>query len=305
MKLDEIYIGQEFTNSLGEHYTVVGKTFGINNLDKQNIEFIVLFSETNNYQIVYYSFIGSNHVHDCSKPYIYGIGYVKGSKDNPARIGSSSDMAYRVWYNMLTRCYKNGGHGSYKNVVVCKEWHNYNNFREWYNSVVPKDVKQELHLDKDLFSEKGNKVYSPNTCCILPKEINVSITCLNKFSVDDVTETSAKSIYKLSLLIDRFDYLLQDKVKKKLRSIVNTYNKKYKRMVGRCVSTDFKDFQLEKADLSKIKITSFLKLDYKVYEFNNMKELKEFIMQIERKEDLKIKPSLVTVKQSQMPQMLP
>lgn len=87
-------------------------------------------------------------------------------------------QAYSTWFKMLTRCYNEAvrfKHPSYKDVTVCEEWHNFQNFAEWcYKQKYFKAVDDRgkiYALDKDILV-KGNKVYSPETCCFVPQEIN-------------------------------------------------------------------------------------------------------------------------------------
>lgn len=79
--------------------------------------------------------------------------------------------AYRDWYNMLARCYGNNKEESYKNCVVSDEWLFSSNFIKWHND----NYVDGWQLDKDILV-KGNKVYSPETCCFVPHEINSLLT---------------------------------------------------------------------------------------------------------------------------------
>ena len=83
-----------------------------------------------------------------------------------------------LWRSMLLRCYNEkclSKRDTYKDVTVCKEWHNFQNFAEWcVNQKGFKSVDKggrQFQLDKDLLVE-GNKIYSPETCCFVPTEIN-------------------------------------------------------------------------------------------------------------------------------------
>lgn len=73
--------------------------------------------------------------------------------------------AYKTWYNMIYRCQHSVG---YEDVCVCKEWHEFATFLKWYNNQYKED---NWHLDKDILSN-GVRIYSPQTCCFLPPEIN-------------------------------------------------------------------------------------------------------------------------------------
>lgn len=73
--------------------------------------------------------------------------------------------AYKTWYNMIYRCQHCKG---YKDVSICEDWYNFSNFLKWYNNQYKED---NWHLDKDILSN-NKRVYSPETCCFLPPEIN-------------------------------------------------------------------------------------------------------------------------------------
>lgn len=98
---------------------------------------------------------------------VYGVGF------NDV-IGKVKDTEYyKKWLLMLYRCYHptQAKHSkSYNDVFVCNEWLNLSNFKRWFEN--PENgYKEGYQLDKDLLV-KGNKVYSPDTCCFLPPEIN-------------------------------------------------------------------------------------------------------------------------------------
>lgn len=85
---------------------------------------------------------------------------------------------YVLWTSMLTRAYcpiYKSRQSTYKDVEVCNEWLNFQNFASWFYSEEFADVvdnnQQVYQLDKDILV-KGNKVYSPETCCFVPREVN-------------------------------------------------------------------------------------------------------------------------------------
>lgn len=59
-------------------------------------------------------------------------------------------------------------HPNYSDVTV--EFYCFQEFVDWHRQQVGY-VNTEWHLDKDLLF-KGNKVYSPVTCLLLPRELN-------------------------------------------------------------------------------------------------------------------------------------
>ena len=83
---------------------------------------------------------------------------------------TENEYSYRVWNNMLNRCYNDDihvTHPTYKDCIVCSLWHQFSNFKGWFDS----HYIDGWYLDKDILF-KGNKLYSPDTCCFVPCEIN-------------------------------------------------------------------------------------------------------------------------------------
>ena len=78
---------------------------------------------------------------------------------------------YRVWHGMLFRCSKKNTQETYNDCSVCDEWLRFSNFKRWFDE----NYIDGFQLDKDILV-KCNKVYSPETCCFVPPEINVLLT---------------------------------------------------------------------------------------------------------------------------------
>lgn len=90
-------------------------------------------------------------------------------------INSEQSKAYKVWQGMIDRCYdsKSESAKNYKEngVTVCEEWLSFSNFKSWFED--PENgYTNGYQLDKDLLGN-GRKVYSPLSCCFLPREFNV------------------------------------------------------------------------------------------------------------------------------------
>ena len=106
-------------------------------------------------------------------PNMYGVGYIGAGK-----YSSKDKRLFNLWSNMLQRSnYKiyHKSNPTYKDVEVCKEWLDFQNFAAWCETqktqrMIDGDIKF-YDLDKDLLV-RGNRVYSPNTCCFVPREIN-------------------------------------------------------------------------------------------------------------------------------------
>lgn len=83
------------------------------------------------------------------------------------------DTCYNVWVSMIGRCYTTNNRPrdkSYIGCEVCQDWLTYSNFHNWFYDPNNGYVKG-YNLDKDIIS-KGNKIYSPSTCCFIPQELN-------------------------------------------------------------------------------------------------------------------------------------
>lgn len=108
-------------------------------------------------------------------PSVYNIGII-GNK-YPVSKGKEHVEEYDCWYMMLKRCYNDEFkvlRPTYKDAVCCEEWLLYENFYEWLHN--QENFEKWLNgdkwaLDKDILI-KGNKVYSPDTCCLVPHRIN-------------------------------------------------------------------------------------------------------------------------------------
>ena len=106
---------------------------------------------------------------------IYGVG----KQDTNIKITNNGKMCpfYQTWKNMLQRCYYNNyiNKNNYVGCFVCEDWLFFSNFKSW----MEQQDWEGRQLDKDLLFE-DNKMYSPITCCFLPKEINMFIITRNK-----------------------------------------------------------------------------------------------------------------------------
>lgn len=98
----------------------------------------------------------------------------------------SHRLIYSVWCHMLERCYDDKykeKYPTYKDCKVCEEWLNFQNFAKWYEENYYEIPNEKMCLDKDILI-KGNIVYSPETCLIVPNNINVLFTKSNKIRGD-------------------------------------------------------------------------------------------------------------------------
>ena len=113
------------------------------------------------------------------KPSVFNRGYLGIGKYLP----SDKDY-YLVWKSLLQRVLDDRyqeDRPTYKGVTMDDEWLNFQNFATWCDTQeffkAEDDKGQPYQLDKDILI-KGNKTYSPNTCCFVPSQINgVLISC--------------------------------------------------------------------------------------------------------------------------------
>lgn len=99
------------------------------------------------------------------KKTIYGLG----TNDLDEKVFGMK--SYRVWRGVLQRCsgnLDNNRYPTYRGCAVCDEWRLFSVFKKWFDE----NYIEGYELDKDILV-KGNRVYSPETCCFVPKEINV------------------------------------------------------------------------------------------------------------------------------------
>lgn len=83
--------------------------------------------------------------------------------------------AYSVWENMLKRCYDPAvakRQPAYIGCTVCEEWHSFMSFRAW---LTQHPDWQNRQVDKDILYP-GNKMYSPDTCLLVPAHVNTLFT---------------------------------------------------------------------------------------------------------------------------------
>ena len=111
-------------------------------------------------------------------PSVCGVG-IRGIKYPTVYKEHSRDHLpeYTTWMNMMKRCYNEKEKErcpTYKDVTSDERWIYYENFYEWlhgqqnYKQLVQQN---DVNLDKDILI-KGNKIYGPDTCVLVPRKIN-------------------------------------------------------------------------------------------------------------------------------------
>ena len=108
-------------------------------------------------------------VKDKLLPRVYGIGFIGEGLYN----AKTHRKIYERWKKMLARCYS-GNFPEYAGITVCERWFNFQNFAyDFFNLPGYQEDIKGLDLDKDM-RVKGNKIYSPDTCQLIPHSINFS-----------------------------------------------------------------------------------------------------------------------------------
>jgi hypothetical protein len=109
-------------------------------------------------------------------PSVFGIGYTGHGRHKSWEDGKMTDVR-RAWQSMLSRIYYENYkkmNPTYSDCSVCEEWHNFQNFAEWWHNE-PNAGKKGFELDKDLICF-SNRQYCPEKCSYVPKEINIILS---------------------------------------------------------------------------------------------------------------------------------
>ncbi len=163
----------EFQNRVGEvSYTKNGTKATI-------IEYVnthkVLVEFNDKYKYQYYTSYGNFQRGQLTNPYECreknGLGFIGVGEYN----SKEHKVAYAKWRAMLQRCINpmaDKSTESYVECEVCDEWMNFQNFAKWYYENEYSCCNEPLCVDKDILIH-GNKLYSPDTCILVPQRINL------------------------------------------------------------------------------------------------------------------------------------
>ena len=87
--------------------------------------------------------------------------------------------AYQMWSNILKRCFNQKLRrkvATYEPCTVAEEWLVFSNFQKWFDENLRWYTgDSRIEIDKDIL-QKHNKHYSPETCVVVPHEINTLFT---------------------------------------------------------------------------------------------------------------------------------
>ena len=117
-------------------------------------------------------------IHNPYAPTVCNYGIVGSKYSTRDKINTKKHgLEYLTWINMLKRCVDEKNrekNPTYKDVTIDPRWQFYENFYEWMHEQENFDNLRKLNdvnLDKDILI-KGNKIYSPETCTLVPAKIN-------------------------------------------------------------------------------------------------------------------------------------
>lgn len=170
-KKPTIKVGDLFNSNEG-HTVIVKEYININNV-------IVEFQDENMaIKSFHASSLRAGDFKNPFQPSVRGFGYL-GVGNHLASVNRKNTLSYDLWSNAIKRSYcpeYQKTRPRYLGCSVDRERANFQVFGDWLIEQV--GYNKGFHLDKDLIV-KGNKIYSPKTCCLIPHEINCFLTSNN------------------------------------------------------------------------------------------------------------------------------
>jgi len=155
--------GMIFTSNQGSNFIVVEYA--------NSSKVLIQFMDKHKYEtIATWSNIIRGNVRNLYHPTVCDIGYLGNGKHKASTKDRKQTIVYTRWQGMLSRCYRRENK-AYEDCIVCDEWHNFQNFAQWYEDNYY-NIGETLDLDKDILC-KNNNIYSPDTCILTPNSINL------------------------------------------------------------------------------------------------------------------------------------
>lgn len=151
-----------FTNNRGEYFSVL-EYLGSN-------RYLIKFESNGYICIARGDRIREGRPENPFTPIFKGVGYMGSGKYNSGGVGRE---AYLRWSAIWRRIQEPDLFPSYADCSLDPDWHNFQNFAEWYYNT-PYNRK-DWQIDKDILVP-GNRVYSADTCVMVPDEINQFFT---------------------------------------------------------------------------------------------------------------------------------
>ena len=111
----------------------------------------------------------------------FGVGYLGEGKYKVSENRKLTDE-FKIWYHMLQRCHDPKYHEkepTYKDCTVEDYLLNFQHMCKWLENNYYEIPGEKMCLDKDILN-KGNKIYSKDTCIFVPQRINTLFTKSDK-----------------------------------------------------------------------------------------------------------------------------
>lgn len=165
--INEDYVGRTYLSKEGDVMTVLE----LNTCKKVTVQFDAGHTLT-----VQLGNLERGTIKNPYHPSVFGIGYI-GIGRHAKHVKGKTTKTYEKWKSIMQRSYSKEYHSikpTYANCSVDKKWHNFQNFGDWFEENYNPETMQGWELDKDIL-KKGNKIYSPETCCLVPSELNIII----------------------------------------------------------------------------------------------------------------------------------
>ena len=175
-KVAEKYLGRTYPTKLYGDATVVGYE-GANRV-------LIMFADgSTNY--CRSGDLKNGEVINPMQPTRSGLGFF-GIGPHKHSLNRKVSREYKHWGSMYQRCYdekfQKKSH-TYTGCSVDPQWYNFQEFAEWHHWQKGSE-RDGWHLDKDII-KKGNRVYSPEFCVLVPSEVN-NLLQTNKLSRGDL-----------------------------------------------------------------------------------------------------------------------
>ncbi|MCY7780051.1 hypothetical protein MOB41_16755 [Bacillus haynesii] len=199
MGIEHELIGEVFSNNQGQKYEVLRVSGRKKNGTKL---FRIQFIKTGYERDVEKVEIMRGKIKDRYEKSVFGVGYLGDVK----MVGVKN--IYSIWSGMLERCYdpdcshysSYGGAG----IKVCDRWHCFKHFLEDFPRLDGYDEElfnsRKLFLDKDLKQQgvpKSQKVYSPETCCFVTREVNNAYRDLSNARVHFIAKSPEGEVFNV------------------------------------------------------------------------------------------------------------
>lgn len=175
MPKPKYHIGYKFESNNGSVFTLIYK-------DTKKDTYTLVSDLHGSEVVLNRRCVISGQFTDYGLPTVYGKGVVGWGKYKVSVEGVHT-VNYCVWKGMLSRCYdeKHRRRLKYTQGEVIGDFTNFQKFSDWFYS--RDNVKfyksHDLCLDSDLLKPSEYAVYSKESCCLLPANVNLGIRLNN------------------------------------------------------------------------------------------------------------------------------